>query len=487
MPRFSSLTRTSLLTGAAMLALTPAAAAGTITVNASGALVFTAAPGEVNRLSVGLEGDDSGRYRIADGPAISGETPPGCERPAWDSNGATLLCSPVPIIADLGDGDDQSTVRDAISDVTVMGGAGADWLDGSAGNDTIDGGPGEDRVRGYKGSDTLRGGEGNDDVDGGADGDSVDGGAGDDLIAGDSYEGQWADTIDGGPGLDRITADWGDRSYSYVQPPVTISLDDGPGDGRPGEGDDVRGVESIAVNIAGSYTGTDAAEEITVRQVLGATRLSGGGGNDTLKAPDGADTVDGGRGDDILDAGFGDDTLTPGPGRDTVYADTRGGDCGPAWCKEPYGNDTVLAADGEPDSISCGAGTDSVVADRIDTVASDCENVDRKAGVAVTPEPGTSQGPTVTPQKTTLRQAMARGVKLRISGATPGRKLKLTLKLRSRAVASGSAKASSQGNATVTVRFSQSGKRALRGRKQATFSVLCPGLGTTTLKLGAKP
>ena len=105
--------------------------------------------------------------------------------------------------------------------------------------------------------------------------------------------------------------------------------------------------------------------------------MRGNGGNDVLKTGDGADTIDGGAGDDELDGGFGDDTIVGGPGRDRISADTAGGDCGPMWCKYPYGNDQIDARDGEVDSIVCGFGTDTVLADSVDIVDKDCENVTR--------------------------------------------------------------------------------------------------------------
>ena len=55
--------------------------------------------------------------------------------------------------------------------------------------------------------------------------------------------------------------------------------------------------------------------------------------------------------------------LIGGPGRDTISGDLAGGDCGPLWCKYPFGNDTIDARDGEVDSVTCGVGTDTVLAD----------------------------------------------------------------------------------------------------------------------------
>ena len=84
--------------------------------------------------------------------------------------------------------------------------------------------------------------------------------------------------------------------------------------------------------------------------------------------------------------------LIGGPGRDTISGDLAGGDCGPLWCKYPYGNDTIDARDGEVDSITCGAGTDTVIADPQDVVAPDCEHVDaassaRRRGAPVAAAP----------------------------------------------------------------------------------------------------
>ena len=41
------------------------------------------------------------------------------------------------------------------------------------------------------------------------------------------------------------------------------------------------------------------------------------------------------------------------------------------------GNDTINTRDGERDTVTCGPGRDRVRADRIDTVARDCEIVQR--------------------------------------------------------------------------------------------------------------
>ncbi len=96
----------------------------------------------------------------------------------------------------------------------------------------------------------------------------------------------------------------------------------------------------------------------------GNDRIRGFGGNDCLIAGSGNDKVNGGRGDDTLNGGLGNDTLTGGPGRDTLNG-------GP-------GRDVIAAADGVPDTVSCGAGRDVVRVDPLDSV-SGCERGTRPA------------------------------------------------------------------------------------------------------------
>jgi len=73
--------------------------------------------------------------------------------------------------------------------------------------------------------------------------------------------------------------------------------------------------------------------------------LRGRGGADTLLGRGGADILYGGTGRDVVDAGAGDDT--------------------------------VFARDGARDTVRCGGGKDSVLADRVDKVSADCETIRR--------------------------------------------------------------------------------------------------------------
>jgi Ca2+-binding RTX toxin-like protein len=88
--------------------------------------------------------------------------------------------------------------------------------------------------------------------------------------------------------------------------------------------------------------------------------LSGGDGNDSLQGGNGNDTLRGNRGLDVHSGGAGDD-----------FIDTRG-DRG--------------------DTVTCGVGNDFVNADGGDSVAADCETVDR-GDDSPPPTPGPTTGP----------------------------------------------------------------------------------------------
>jgi Ca2+-binding RTX toxin-like protein len=386
------------------LALTPAAAqATTVGYAPDGALVVTAAPGERNQVSLQQDDGDAAKVVVYEGGApISG--PCGGYQYTQD-----CAIGPAGVRVDLGDGDDRATVSlglPASLKIAIAGGAGNDDLRAQAQDTTLDGGPGDDTLQGGDGKDTLLGGDGNDTLDGRGGADTLSGGAGDDLLAGDGNQAPAADTIDGGPGTDRMEDDW-EHGDVASEPPVAVSLAGGADDGRPGEGDDIRNVEKLVSHTESTLTGTDAAEDLEVFQVDGPSTIAGNGGNDVIKASNGADTIDGGAGDDDIDAGYGDDTITGGPGRDRISGDQRSGGCGPVWCDVPFGNDTIYAQDGEPDSISCGYGQDRVYADAVDVVAGDCETVIR--GAAATPAPSGGSATPPAPHRPALVRLKVHG------------------------------------------------------------------------------
>jgi Ca2+-binding RTX toxin-like protein len=435
------------------------------------ALVYTGDPAN-NALLMYAAGDGSANLDISDATGIVAPADR-CE-----ALSTTLVRCAIPsaVRVDLGDGNDRTSFSDLNSPVEINGGNGDDQLQNSSkgGNDVLVGGPGNDELKGYDGNDRLDGGDGDDVVDGGVGSDTVLGGAGNDTVDGDGYENPGVDVVDGGPGLDTIDREWTSRDYNAVVTPVNLTLAGGADDGRNSgaEGDDVRNVERVQLNIPGTYVGTDAAEEFKVREVLEPVTMRGNGGDDTLKSADGNDTIDGGAGADQIDAGYGDDTIG-GPGQDKILADIMGGDCSYLWCKHPYGNDTVDVRDGEVDSVTCGAGTDVVEADPIDVIAPDCETVNRGAVTGkpgdVTADPAAPAGRlTATIASTRLRDARARGVLVKVTVPAAG-SLKLTARKGSVVVGRVSRQVAAAGAVSLRVKPTKAAKR-LRGKVKLTVS-----------------
>ena len=224
--------------------------------------------------------------------------------------------------------------------------AGADIVIGSAGRDEVF----ADFV------DTVNSGAGPDRIDGGA---TVDGGDGDDVLV-DS-----GGSVQGGPGNDRI-----------------INTASGPIDGGPGEDslelDFTDSVTDLGVGLAIADNGMTITAPTIPPAFLLASNLEQwiitmveGVSPDTLdsrtysgrmvwRGLGGNDTFLGGVGADYADGGNGNDSFTPGAGSDMV----QGGE----------GNDSINVQDGVGDVVNCGAGTDSVAADRSDAL-SNCESV----------------------------------------------------------------------------------------------------------------
>ena len=185
--------------------------------------------------------------------------------------------------------------------------------DGGPGRDTISGGRLDDSLFGNEGTDTISGGAGDDHVNGDflvgphtPGDDQVRGGSGDDLLTG----GRGSDLLDGGSGTDSV-------SYTEKNSGVNVTLDGTANDGEANEADNVIDVE----HVIGSF------------------------GRDHLTGSAAAETLDGDPGDDELVGGLGADRLL-------------GGD----------GNDLIDAREGVQDTVSCGRGSDVVIADLQDTV-----------------------------------------------------------------------------------------------------------------------
>jgi Ca2+-binding RTX toxin-like protein len=482
----------TLLTITAAVAGLPAvASAATVSRAGDGTLVYTAAAGETNHLQV-QAGYDDGTTVLYETTATITSVPSGCTNEDDFGSAAVTCPTPPSVSVDLGDGDDSLLDTAYLTvPVTAYGGAGNDVMHGSDVADVFDGGPGNDTIDGFGGNDTLLGGDGDDVVEGGAGSDHLEGGTGDDTLRPDGHEDPSPDYVDGGPGIDRIDDDYtADDVDADRQPSVAFTLAGAADDGRPGEGDDIVNVEQLVLNNGGSVAGTSAPELLEFDNVGKPVNVDAGAGDDTILSGDGNDTITGGPGNDYIDGGFGDDVINPGPGQDVVFADKRAGDCGPLWCRYPYGNDTVDARDGEVDQIHCGFGTDTVYADPQDVVDSDCETVIRSTARPSTNSAGgstpgsASSGPGagvgsgtksaghsqtlhlhLTPMR--LQRALAHGLRVTVTNAKPGSPMTVVAKRHGAVVARGSARVAKNGECLVVVRFTASAKRALRSVRNA--------------------
>ena len=465
-----------------VVALPAAAHAASITYDSNGALEYRAYDGEKNYFGTY---DEGGRVAISDSGATGGiDYPAGSCEPGWVSY--VVVCDvPTAMSVSLGDNTDIADGDSAFSfPQSIDGGPGADTLRHDAFSPkpiTLSGGEGDDKVTGGAGPDVLNGGGGVDEITGRDSTDQLNGGPGDDKLLGDSVNVDPAgDVIDGGDGFDTVAGDWGKNSDS--RGPINITLAGGADDGRPGEGDDLRGVEHVVTNYNGTYTGSEGADDIDINQVTESSTVNGLGGNDRLDLSDANDTVDGGAGADHIEGGYGNDTITGGPGQDELNGDEPQGECSYIYCKPPAGNDTINARDGEVDQVDCGVGPADVAnVDAIDNVQG-CETVN-KSGSTTGPGgndngvPGDNGvGPngsalTVRIGKVKLAKALKSGVAINVT--TPGAgKVTVKAKRGSKVVASGSGKAGANGAATLKLKFTKAGRKALKRAKSAKLTVV---------------
>jgi hypothetical protein len=167
-PLHFSRLRTLAIAGAAALALAAAApgTAGAAAVSeSSGALVYTTARDEANKVTVApwglaLKVTETGTTATRT-KAINLTAGTGC----WQVSSSTAACSAAVtrLTADLGDGDDSFDAGLATQAATVRGGAGNDVLKGGLGADSLDGGAGNDSIDARDAAvDAIACGDGND-------------------------------------------------------------------------------------------------------------------------------------------------------------------------------------------------------------------------------------------------------------------------------------------------------------------------------------
>jgi Ca2+-binding RTX toxin-like protein len=347
----------------------------------------------------------------------------------------TSATSPTPLVANLGAGDDQLALgRDAAApsvDATIHGEGGNDVLAGCNGNDVIDGGDGDDTIssdgQGATGSPPqganaacfsstqllspppapthqLMGGAGDDTIkDSRLSIDIVDGGAGEDTyvagpfgVLGNSRCGTvfWTITLDNvandsgktpgaASGCTEIPAEPADNVRSTVENVDgngRITGAAAPNHVRGGDFEDILIGGSPVIALPPSKTGVT---DDVLEGRGGDDRISGEGGNDLVSGGDGNDTLNGGAGPDSVQGGNGNDTMTASDGGDTFSGgagdDTMEGGTSVDHFSGGSGTDSIDARDGNAELVNCGPDVDAVDVDLRDTVADDCENVDRGA------------------------------------------------------------------------------------------------------------
>ena len=150
--------------------------------------------------------------------------------------------------------------------------------------------------------------------------------------------------VDGQPRSEGTAPDIGaDEWYVAPPPPVGDPLPATPTTPAP---------PAKPTRCANRKSGSRRAQ--TLRGSSLGDLLSGLGGNDVLRGLGGADCLKGGKGNDLLIGGPGIDSFSGGPG-----------------------SDRIQAKDGARESVDCGPGRDSVVADRKDRLRR-CERVKRR-------------------------------------------------------------------------------------------------------------
>jgi Ca2+-binding RTX toxin-like protein len=160
---------------------------------------------------------------------------------------------------------------------------------------------------------------------------------------------------------------------------ATSVLADGGSDDNNAQcqpGDDHGGDRAIAAEDRNGTGGDD-----NERGSSGDDNISGRAGDDEVEGDRGDDDLCGDEGDDHIQGGPGNDEIEGGPGDDDLQGQSGNdlvvGGKGHDVLSGGRGRDRIRARDGVRDRINCGAGVDTVRADRADVVARNCEHVSR--------------------------------------------------------------------------------------------------------------
>lgn len=334
-------------------ALAPAAAQASTASVIDGVVIYTAAAGETNNVTV--SGFPFSGEAVPPGVIIEDAgapiTPgPGCEATLEGVVCGTLAADKV--IAYVLDGNDTVTDTRAFNDgVSFYGGTGADTLSSGpneGGLQRLDGGVGNDVLRSGFAPVSITGGDGNDTITvNEAQATTIDSGAGNDSVAYNSFFTTFPPSIKLGAGND------------------TLTLGD---DAIGGTLDTAYGSRSTFTYAPSRLSGGDGYDTLKVAYPFGfAFDLSacacGFGNIDRSAAPVSApegDILIGTDTANILVGSSGNDIIIPKGGADTV----RGGS----------GDDRIVSSgDAVRDDIGCGFNKDIVDADLIDNAWGDCE------------------------------------------------------------------------------------------------------------------
>ncbi|MFL9840551.1 calcium-binding protein [Sphingomonas sp. ST-64] len=238
---------------------------------------------------------------------------------------------------------------------TVLAGAGNDGVEGTDFTDILFGEDGNDSLRGGLGIDTLIGGTGDDSLYGTSsehEADALYGGAGNDYFEVDNI----ADLVfeDAGGGTDTVYAVISGNGYYLYANIENLSLGGGATFGVGNAlNNSIRGDQ----NVATAETLLGGAGDDLINGYGGNDILYGEAGTDTLYAGDGIDFVAGGDGDDYIYGENGADSLHGEAGNDVIWG---GSDFATDIMTGGDGNDTLRADSGlgDYDILNGGAGND---------------------------------------------------------------------------------------------------------------------------------
>jgi len=193
-------------------------------------------------------------------------------------------------------------------------------------------------------------------ADGGLGGDYILDGTGNDTLSGGPGGDVWeanvgTDTFSGGDGDD--TADYSKRGVA-----VTIRLDGTAVSGAPGEND------TVGADVEGAFGG--AGNDVIAGNALG-NRLTGNGGNDTITGGTGEDRIEGSEGDDLIDSRDGRfDSIDCGAGTDTLLADAGDSAVSCEVAPDRDGDGTPNEQDCAPDNAAVHPGAGEIVGNAVD-------------------------------------------------------------------------------------------------------------------------